>query len=196
MSFNIDSVSAAAGAAATTSNASDAKQAAAQERAPWMTLFTWTRSPQARQPRFTTRSQWRLGAPDRLADQNRTMHFHIDDSTGKLSVEVHDLQGNLLFTVPAKKALDVAAGGNAGVARHVVTPISSSGLTSGIEHLEPGSRLQITGLASGLDTNVDRVRAAVRSDASGSEPDQPAESAEVAEQPADRGSSRSLRSLR
>ena len=40
------------------------------------------------------------------------MHFHIDDRTGQLSVEVHDLQGNVLFTVPATKALDVAAGGS------------------------------------------------------------------------------------
>ncbi len=47
-----------------------------------------------------------------LASQNRELQFKIDNSTGKLTVEVHDLKGNLLFTVPASKALDVAAGGS------------------------------------------------------------------------------------
>jgi hypothetical protein len=42
---------------------------------------------------------------------NRELSFRVDDRTGKLTVEVHDLKGNLLFTVPASKALDVAAGG-------------------------------------------------------------------------------------
>jgi hypothetical protein len=48
----------------------------------------------------------------RLATQNRQLQFRIDDGTGKLTVEVHDLQGNLLFTVPAHKALDIAGGGS------------------------------------------------------------------------------------
>jgi hypothetical protein len=40
------------------------------------------------------------------------LHFKVDDATGKLIVEVHDLHGNLLFTVPASKALDFAGGGS------------------------------------------------------------------------------------
>ncbi len=38
------------------------------------------------------------------------MRFKIDEATGKLSVEVHDIHGNLMFTVPASTVLDVASG--------------------------------------------------------------------------------------
>jgi hypothetical protein len=38
------------------------------------------------------------------------LRFKINGSTGKLSVEVHDVHGNLLFTVPASTVLDVASG--------------------------------------------------------------------------------------
>ncbi|MGN6867484.1 MAG: hypothetical protein ACTHMY_03660 [Solirubrobacteraceae bacterium] len=38
------------------------------------------------------------------------LRFKINESTGKLSVEVHDTRGNLLFTVPGSTALDVASG--------------------------------------------------------------------------------------
>jgi hypothetical protein len=40
------------------------------------------------------------------------MRFKVNEATGKLSVEVHDVHGNLLFTVPASAALDVASGGS------------------------------------------------------------------------------------
>ncbi len=46
-----------------------------------------------------------------LAATDRHLRFTINDRTGKLSVEVHDLRGNVLFTVPSSKALDIAAGG-------------------------------------------------------------------------------------
>lgn len=39
------------------------------------------------------------------------MRFKVNEATGKLSVEIHDAHGNLLFTVPASTALDVASGG-------------------------------------------------------------------------------------
>jgi hypothetical protein len=51
------------------------------------------------------------GAYDRLAAAGQALHFKVDGTTGKLHVEVHDVHGNLLFSVPASKALDVAAGG-------------------------------------------------------------------------------------
>ncbi len=51
-------------------------------------------------------------AYERLAAANRALHFTISPSTGRLSVEVHDMKGNLLFSVPASKALEVAAGGH------------------------------------------------------------------------------------
>jgi hypothetical protein len=50
-------------------------------------------------------------AYEKLAKSDRHLHFRVDDRTGKLTVEVHDLKGNVLFTVPASKALEVAAGG-------------------------------------------------------------------------------------
>ena len=40
------------------------------------------------------------------------LRFKVNEATGKLSVEVHDVHGNLLFTVPASTALDVASGGS------------------------------------------------------------------------------------
>jgi hypothetical protein len=40
------------------------------------------------------------------------LRFKVNEATGKLSVEVHDVHGNLLFTVPASTVLDVASGGS------------------------------------------------------------------------------------
>jgi uncharacterized FlaG/YvyC family protein len=38
--------------------------------------------------------------------------FKIDEATGKLQIEVHDTHGNVLFTLPPHKLLDVAEGGS------------------------------------------------------------------------------------
>ena len=38
------------------------------------------------------------------------LRFKINEATGKLTVEVHDTKGNLMFEVPASTALDVASG--------------------------------------------------------------------------------------
>ena len=38
------------------------------------------------------------------------LRFKVNEETGKLSVEVHDVHGNLMFTVPASTVLDVASG--------------------------------------------------------------------------------------
>jgi hypothetical protein len=51
-------------------------------------------------------------AYDKLQAQGREMRFKVNEGTGKLVVEVHDLHGQLLFQVPASKALDVAGGGS------------------------------------------------------------------------------------
>jgi hypothetical protein len=48
----------------------------------------------------------------RLADQDRHLRFMIDERTGHFEIQVHDLKGNVLFTVPPVKALEVAAGGS------------------------------------------------------------------------------------
>lgn len=45
-----------------------------------------------------------------LAAKDRQLHFNVDARTGQVSVEVHDLRGNVLFTVPSSKALEIAAG--------------------------------------------------------------------------------------
>lgn len=49
-------------------------------------------------------------AYDRLAANEQALHFRIDDATGKVVVEVHDPHGDVLFTVPPSKALEVASG--------------------------------------------------------------------------------------
>jgi uncharacterized FlaG/YvyC family protein len=46
-----------------------------------------------------------------LKDNGSELRFKIDASTGKLQIEVHDTHGNLLFTLPPHKALEVAEGG-------------------------------------------------------------------------------------
>jgi hypothetical protein len=48
----------------------------------------------------------------RLAAQDRGLSFTIDDRTGKVVVSVHDNAGQVLFTVPNTKALDIASGGS------------------------------------------------------------------------------------
>jgi len=51
-------------------------------------------------------------AADRLAASGREIRFRLDGPTGKVTVEVHDLQGNVLSKLAPSKALDVAAGGS------------------------------------------------------------------------------------
>ncbi len=38
--------------------------------------------------------------------------FKVDEATGKLEIQVHDTHGNVLFTLPPHKLLDVAEGGS------------------------------------------------------------------------------------
>jgi hypothetical protein len=52
------------------------------------------------------------GAYSRLAESGRRLHFRRDESSGKVVVEVHCTDGNVISTVPASKVLDVAAGGS------------------------------------------------------------------------------------
>lgn len=51
-------------------------------------------------------------AHDQLAAEDRGLSFKVDEKTGKVVVTVRDSNGKELFTVPASKALDIAAGGN------------------------------------------------------------------------------------
>jgi hypothetical protein len=49
-------------------------------------------------------------AYDKLQAADRQLSFQLDSGTGKLRIEVHDLRGQVLFTVPAAKALAIASG--------------------------------------------------------------------------------------
>ncbi len=45
-----------------------------------------------------------------LRSQHRELHFTHDDERNRVVVEVRDLEGNVLRTIPPSKALDVIAG--------------------------------------------------------------------------------------
>ena len=48
---------------------------------------------------------------DKLAAGNQHISFRIDDRSGRLQIQVHDLKGNVLFDLPPDKALKAAADG-------------------------------------------------------------------------------------
>jgi hypothetical protein len=48
---------------------------------------------------------------DELRAQKRELHFTHDDQRNRVVVEVRDLEGNVLRTIPPSKALDIIAGG-------------------------------------------------------------------------------------
>ena len=48
---------------------------------------------------------------DELRSQQRELHFTRDETNNRVVVEVRDLDGNVLRTIPPSKALDVIAGG-------------------------------------------------------------------------------------
>jgi uncharacterized FlaG/YvyC family protein len=45
-----------------------------------------------------------------LRSQQRELHFEHDDTTNRVIVQVKDLDGNVLRTIPPSKALDVISG--------------------------------------------------------------------------------------
>jgi uncharacterized FlaG/YvyC family protein len=49
---------------------------------------------------------------DELRAQKRELHFTHDPHANRVVVEVRDLEGNVLRTIPPSKALDVIAGGS------------------------------------------------------------------------------------
>jgi flagellar protein FlaG len=46
----------------------------------------------------------------RLHEHNRELHFSTDESTNRVVIEVRDLDGNVIKTIPPKKALDILSG--------------------------------------------------------------------------------------
>jgi flagellar protein FlaG len=49
---------------------------------------------------------------DELRSQQRELHFTHDPEQNRVVVEVRDLEGNVLRTIPPSKALDVISGGS------------------------------------------------------------------------------------
>jgi uncharacterized FlaG/YvyC family protein len=49
---------------------------------------------------------------DELRSQQRELHFTRDESANRVVVEVRDLEGNVVRTIPPSKALEVIAGGS------------------------------------------------------------------------------------
>jgi hypothetical protein len=45
-----------------------------------------------------------------LAANNRELHFRTDETTGRVIVQVRDLAGNVIRTIPATEALAVMSG--------------------------------------------------------------------------------------
>jgi len=50
-------------------------------------------------------------AYEQLATSGRHLHFGIDESSGKVVVELHDTDGHVLSSLSPAMALEVAAGG-------------------------------------------------------------------------------------
>ena len=46
---------------------------------------------------------------DELRAQDRELHFELDDK-GRIIIEVRDLEGNVIRSIPPSRVLDVAAG--------------------------------------------------------------------------------------
>lgn len=49
-------------------------------------------------------------AYDRLTASGHRLHFDVDHTSGAVSIELHDTQGNVLGTLSPSQVLDVAAG--------------------------------------------------------------------------------------
>ena len=51
---------------------------------------------------------------EKLQAGGHELRFEIDPQTQKVVIGIHDLQGNLLWTAPPSKAIELAAGGELG----------------------------------------------------------------------------------
>jgi FlaG protein len=45
-----------------------------------------------------------------MADRNRELHFSTDDETGRVVIQVRDLDGNVIRTIPPSRMLDLMSG--------------------------------------------------------------------------------------
>jgi uncharacterized FlaG/YvyC family protein len=112
MNFNIASVGAAAAKPVAPSGAGNRTERAApasrtDEDSVKVDTFPGSPPPEVHDAMAVAASAY-----EKLQSQDRELSFQIDDRTGKLHIAVHNLRGEVLFTVPPSKALDVAAGGS------------------------------------------------------------------------------------
>jgi uncharacterized FlaG/YvyC family protein len=110
MNFNIGSVRSTGvppvqGSSAARGSKTSATQATNQE-AVVVDAFSST-PPEEVQAAMATAS----ASYDKLAANDQHISFRIDDRSGKLQIQVHDLNGNVLFDLPPDKALKAAADG-------------------------------------------------------------------------------------
>ena len=61
-------------------------------------------------PELSAEMEVAARAYDRLRDEGHELSFEVDPASGRLVVGVHDLEGNLLRTIPPSAVLEVAAG--------------------------------------------------------------------------------------
>jgi flagellar protein FlaG len=47
---------------------------------------------------------------DELRDQGRELHFSYDETEGRVQIQVRDLDGHVIRTIPPSKMLDVMSG--------------------------------------------------------------------------------------
>jgi hypothetical protein len=110
MSFDITSV--ARTAAAVPPPASQTAKVAAASPAHSSDPVTVDTIPASPPPEVHEAMNVAAHAYQNLKDNGSELRFKVDEATGKLQIEVHDTKGNLLFTLPPHKALEVAEGGS------------------------------------------------------------------------------------
>ncbi len=112
MSFDIGAVeqtqSAAAPASATAGAAQVQDAPAVEGHDEAVSVDTFPSTPP---PELTDAIAAAAQSYDNLEAGGRRLHFAVDPPTGRLSIEVHDLTGNVLSTVTPSQVLDVAGGG-------------------------------------------------------------------------------------
>jgi hypothetical protein len=110
MNFDIGSVPPAASVAAS-SSAGGARRTAAAEPAltdEAVTVQTFDPSPP---PEVHAAMAQAAQAYEKLQASGHQLAFHLDSHTGYVEIEVHDVDGHVLFTVPPSKALLIASDG-------------------------------------------------------------------------------------
>jgi putative hemolysin len=110
MSFDITSV--ARTAAAVPASAAHAASAGAAASAPMPDSVTVDTIPASPPAEVHEAMGVAAQAYQNLKDNGSELRFKVDEATGKLQIEVHDTKGNLLFTLPPHKVLEVADGGS------------------------------------------------------------------------------------